>query len=393
MFSFYEKLSKELSSMKEQGVYKHFHTLTSPQGPSVTMQGRGEVIVLSSNNYLGLANHPELIAAGKNTIDKLGCGTASVRFICGTFDIHHQLEQKIAQFVGTQAAVSYMSCWNANTGLFATFLGEEDIVISDSLNHASIIDGCRMAIKAKRAVYAHDNMTELENLLKENQNSQIKMIVTDGVFSMEGHIAKLPDIVALSKKYNAITVVDDSHATGVLGKTGRGTAEHYGMLGEVDIITGTFGKALGGAAGGFIAGKKEVIEYLHQKSRPQLFSNALPPAIAAISHKAIEVLDKNPSLLQTLHENTSYFRTKIKELGYKPLDGNTPIVPIIVGDTALAISLSEKLLENGVFVTGFGYPVVPKGEARLRVQISAALTQDLIDKALLAFQKVSKFLS
>jgi glycine C-acetyltransferase len=313
-----------------------------------------------------------------------------VRFICGTFDIHRTLEERIANFLGTEASLTYVSCWNANTGLFPTICNEGSAIVSDELNHASIIDGVRLASKARRERYKHSNMQELEEKLIAVQDCFPIVVVTDGVFSMEGDTANLPQIVELAKRYGAITVVDDSHGTGVMGKTGRGTIEHYGLTGQVDIVTGTLGKALGGAAGGFVAGSAALIDTLIQKSRPQLFSNALPATVACSALEAIEYLDTHPDLVQRLRTNTEYFRDGLKLLGYKPLEGESAIVPIIVGETSFAIAMSDRLLKKGVFVTGFGYPVVPEGAARIRVQISAALTVDEMNRALAAFESVGK---
>jgi glycine C-acetyltransferase len=354
------------------------------------MEEAGDVIVLSSNNYLGLADNPEVVEAGKRGLDKYGAGTASVRFICGTFDIHRILEQRIAEFLGTEAALSYVSCWNANTGLFPTICDEGSAIVSDELNHASIIDGVRLASKARRERFKHGDMSELEAKLRSVQGCFPIVVVTDGVFSMEGDLAKLPGIVELAKRYGAIVVVDDSHGTGVMGATGRGTIEHYGLTGQVDVITGTLGKALGGAAGGFVAGSAALIDTLIQRSRPQLFSNALPATVACSSLAAIEYLASHPQLVRDLREKTRYFRDGLKRIGYKPLESESAIVPIIVGQTAFAIAISDKLLKAGVFVTGFGYPVVPEGTARIRVQISAALTKDEMDRALSAFERVGR---
>ncbi|HTZ54491.1 MAG TPA: glycine C-acetyltransferase [Candidatus Acidoferrum sp.] len=385
--AFDASLQKELNALKAAGTYKHLRHLTTPMAPEVHMEEAGDVIVLSSNNYLGLSDQPEVIEAGIEGLRKYGAGTASVRFICGTFDIHRTLEERIASFLGTQASLTYVSCWNANTGLFATVCGEGSAIISDELNHASIIDGVRLASKAKRAVYKHGDMADLEAILRQaqdNKNSPI-VVVTDGVFSMEGSLAKLPEIVALCKKYGAVSVVDDSHGTGVMGKTGRGTIEHFGLTGEVDIITGTLGKALGGAAGGFVAGSAALVDMLIQRSRPQLFSNALPATVACSSLAAIDYLDAHPELVDKLRENVAYFREGLVKLGFKPLDGPSAIVPIIVGETSKAIAMSDRLLKSGVFVTGFGFPVVPEGTARIRTQLSAALTKDEMDRALAAF--------
>jgi glycine C-acetyltransferase len=385
--AFDASLRKELDALKIAGTYKHLRHLTTPMAPEVHMEEAGDVIVLSSNNYLGLSDQPEVIEAGIQGLRKYGAGTASVRFICGTFDIHRTLEDRIAAFLGTEASLTYVSCWNANTGLFATICGEGSAIISDELNHASIIDGVRLASKAKRAVYKHDDMADLEARLRQAQadNASPILVVTDGVFSMEGSLAKLPEIVALCKKYGAVSVVDDSHGTGVMGKTGRGTIEHFGLTGEVDIITGTLGKALGGAAGGFVAGSAALIDMLIQRSRPQLFSNALPATVACSSLAAIDYLDKHPELVEKLRDNVAYFRAGLLKLGFKPLDGPSAIVPIIIGETAQAIAMSDKLLKSGVFVTGFGFPVVPEGTARIRTQLSAALTKEEMDRALAAF--------
>lgn len=386
--AFEEKLRTDLDALKKAGTYKHLRHLTTPMASEVHMEEAGDVIVLSSNNYLGLADRPEVIAAGKEGLEKYGAGTASVRFICGTFDIHRRLEGRIASFLGTQAALTYVSCWNANTGLFPTICDEGSAILSDELNHASIIDGVRLASKARRERYKHSDMAQLEEKLKGVTGSFPIVIVTDGVFSMEGDLAKLPEIVPLAKRYGAITVVDDSHGTGVMGTTGRGTIEHYGLTGQVDVITGTLGKALGGAAGGFVAGSDALIDTLIQRSRPQLFSNALPATVACSSLEAIEYLDGHPELVAQLHEKTEYFRAGLKRIGYAPLDTESAIVPIIVGETAFAIAMSDKLLKAGIFVTGFGYPVVPEGTARIRVQISAALTMEEMDRALAAFERV-----
>lgn len=385
------RLQAELDQLKRDGVYKRLNFLGSPQASRVTMEGRGEVLILSSNNYLGLCNVPEVVAAGKRALDDFGAGTGSVRFICGTFTIHRELEASLAQFVGCESSLTYASCWNANEGLCPTLLGEQDIVISDQLNHASIIDSIRLAktiTKCQTAVYRHSDMADLEDKLKEARRARLRLIFTDGVFSMEGDIARLPDIVALARRYDAVVAVDDSHATGVLGRTGRGSTEHYGMVGDVDVITSTLGKALGGAAGGFTAGTATLTDYLTQRSRPQLFSNALPPTVAASALAAVRHIERHPELVARLHENARYFRAQLAALGFRPLPGETPIVPVILGETAKALELSDRLLEEGVFVTGFGYPVVPQGHARVRCQVSAAHTREDLDFALQAFKRV-----
>jgi glycine C-acetyltransferase len=387
--TFEQRLAADIEKLKAAGTYKTLRHLTTPMAPEVHMEEAGDVIVLSSNNYLGLSDEPSVIEAGKHGLDKYGAGTASVRFICGTFDIHRTLEERIAEFLKTEASLTYVSCWNANTGLFPSICDEGSAILSDELNHASIIDGCRLASKSRRERYKHGDMNDLEEKLKAVQGCSPVLIVTDGVFSMEGSIAKLPQIVELAKKYNAVTVVDDSHGTGVMGKTGRGTIEHFGLEGQIDIITGTLGKALGGAAGGFVAGSAALIDTLIQKSRPQLFSNALPATVACSALAAIEHLERHPELVDRLRDNVAYFREGLKKLSLKPLEGESAIVPIIVGDTAFAISMSDKLLKRGVFVTGFGFPVVPEGTARIRVQISSKLTKEEMDRALKAFDEVA----
>jgi len=389
--SFIAQLQDELGEFKKEGVYKRLNYLDSPQDSRVKMEGRGEVVILSSNNYLGLCDAPEVVQAGKAALDHWGAGTASVRFICGTFTIHRELEAALAKLVGCESALTYVSCWNANEGLCPTVLSEPDFVISDQLNHASIIDSVRLAkaiTKCQTAVYKHSDMADLEDKLKAAAKARRKLIFTDGIFSMEGDIAKLPDLVTLARKYDAVLAVDDSHATGVLGKNGRGTAEHYDMVGEVDIITSTLGKALGGAAGGFTAGPLALTDYLTQRSRPQLFSNALPPTVAASALAAVRHLEAHSALVTNLHQNARYFREQLLSLGFKPVPGETPIVPVILGETAKAIRMSELLLAEGVFVTGFGYPVVPQGHARVRCQLSAAHSREDLDFALGAFKKV-----
>ena len=386
-------LETQIDGLKADKVYKRLNHLESPQGPRVRMEGRGEVIVLSSNNYLGLANEPSVVQAGANALRQFGAGTASVRFICGTFTIHRELETALARFVGTPASLSYVSAWNANEALTPTIVREGDFVVSDALNHASIIDSVRLAksiTKCTTAVYKHSDMDDLREKLASASGAGRRVIWTDGVFSMEGSIAKLPEILQLARDHDAIVVMDDSHATGVLGKTGRGTAEHYGVMGEVDVITSTLGKALGGAAGGFIAGPAALCDMMTQRSRPQLFSNALPPTVAASSLAAVQHAEAHPELVTKLHENSRYFRAAITDAGFTPMPGETPIVPIIVGETSLAIRMSELLLERGVFVTGFGFPVVPQGQARVRCQVSAAHTREDLDEVVAAFVDAGK---
>jgi glycine C-acetyltransferase len=389
--AFTADLKATIDQLKADRVYKRLNYLESPQAARVRMQGRGEVIILSSNNYLGLSNEPAVVEAGVDALRRFGAGTGSVRFICGTFTVHRELEIALARLVGTEASLSYVSAWTANEALTATVVQEGDFVVSDALNHASIIDSIRLAkaiTKCTTAVYKHADMADLKAKLEANRGAKRKLIWTDGIFSMEGSIAPLPDILELARQFDAVVVMDDSHATGVLGKTGRGTAEHFGVLGEVDVITSTLGKALGGAAGGFIASSEALVDMMTQRSRPQLFSNALPPTVAASALASVEFLERHPARVTTLHENARYFREQILAAGFKPLAGETPIIPIIVGETAKAIQMSDMLLEEGVFVTGFGFPVVPQGQARVRCQVSAAHTKDDLDEAVRAFRKV-----
>jgi glycine C-acetyltransferase len=389
--AFAASLDAQLEQFKRDRVYKRLNHLLSPQSAWVEMEGRGRVLILSSNNYLGLCDEPSVIEAGIQGLQTLGAGTASVRFICGTFAIHRELEDALARFVGTEASLSFCSAWNANEGFTATIAEEGDFIISDQLNHASIIDSMRLAkaiSKCTTAVYKHADMTDLRDKLAAARGAKRRIIWTDGVFSMEGAIAKLPDILTLAREHDAVVVVDDSHSTGVLGKTGRGTAEHFGVFGEVDVITSTLGKALGGAAGGFVAGPRALPDYLTQRARPQLFSNALPPTIAASALAALRFVEAHPERVEQLRSNTLYFREQITEAGFQPLAGETPIVPIILGETAAAIQMSDQLLGEGVFVTGFGYPVVPQGQARVRCQISAAHTREDLDIAVGAFKRV-----
>jgi len=391
--NFTRELQGALEGFKRDQVYKRLNFLTSPQSARVKMEGRGEVLILSSNNYLGLCDEPSVIQAGKDALDRYGAGTGSVRFICGTFTVHRELEAALARFVGTESALSYVSAWNANEGLTATVVEEGDFVVSDALNHASIIDSVRLAkaiTKCTTAVYKHADLDDLKAKLVQAKGARRRIIWTDGIFSMEGDIAPLPGILQLAREHDAIVVMDDSHATGVLGATGRGTAEHHGVLGEVDVITSTLGKAVGGAAGGFTAGSAALTDYLTQRSRPQLFSNALPPTVAASSLQAVRVIERHPERVAKLHENARYFRAAITEAGFTPLAGETPIVPIIVGETALAIRISELMLEEGVFVTGFGFPVVPQGHARIRCQLSAGHTTADLDAAVGAFKRVGR---
>jgi glycine C-acetyltransferase len=386
-------LEAKLQQLRDDKVYKRLNYLDSPQSGRVQMEGRGEVLILSSNNYLGLAAEPAVVNAGVDALHRYGAGTASVRFICGTFTVHRALEEGLARFVGTEASMSYVSAWNANEGFTATVVEEGDLVLSDALNHASIIDSIRLAksiTKCQTGVYKHVDLDDLRAKLSAGRSAKRRIIWSDGVFSMEGSIAPLPDLITIAREHDAVLVIDDSHATGVLGRTGRGTAEHFGVLGDVDVITSTLGKALGGAAGGFVAGSAALCDYLTQRSRPQLFSNALPPTVAASSLAAVEFIEAHPERVQTLRGNAQYFRERIVEVGFSPLPGETPIIPIIVGETAAAIEMSELLLAEGVFVTGFGFPVVPQGEARVRCQISAAHTRADLDEAIAAFVRVGR---
>jgi glycine C-acetyltransferase len=386
-------IAAKLDQLKADKVYKRLNHLASPQGAWVEMEGRGKVLILSSNNYLGLCNEPSVVDAGIEGLKKFGAGTGSVRFICGTFTVHRELEQALARFVGTESSMSYVSAWNANEGLTATVVEEGDFVVSDALNHASIIDSIRLAksiTKCTTAVYRHGDLDDLVEKLRANKGAKRRLIWTDGVFSMEGSIAKLPELLQIAREHDAVVIVDDSHATGVLGRTGRGTPEHFGLLGEVDVITSTLGKALGGAAGGFVAGSSALCDMLTQRSRPQLFSNALPPTVASSALASVRFIEEHPERVTRLRDNTRYFRERIVEAGLKPLAGETPIVPIIVGETADAIRMSDLLLDEGVFATGFGFPVVPQGQARVRCQISAAHTTDDLDVAVRALTAVAR---
>ena len=391
--SFVHDLQARIDQLKADGVYKRLNHLASPQSAWVEMEGRGRTLILSSNNYLGLCDEPSVVQAGIDGLKKFGAGTGSVRFICGTFTVHRELEQALARFVGTEASMSYVSAWNANEGLTATIVEAGDFVVSDELNHASIIDSMRLAksiTKCTTAVYKHSDLDDLVAKLEANTGARRRLIWTDGVFSMEGSIARLPELLQVARDHDAIVVMDDSHATGVLGKTGRGTAEHFGVVGEVDVITSTLGKAVGGAAGGFVAGAAALCDMLTQRSRPQLFSNALPPTVAASALQAIRVIEREPERVQRLRDNAVYFRGQLEEAGFKPLAGETPIVPIIIGETAAAIQMSEQMLAEGVFVTGFGFPVVPQGTARVRCQVSSAHSRDDLDFAINAFKLVGK---
>jgi glycine C-acetyltransferase len=387
------RFREELEQLRSAGTYKTLRHLAGPTGPVVDLEDKKEVLLLCSNNYLGLANHPEVISAGEHALQTYGAGTGSVRFICGTFSIHEQIEQALARFFKTESALTYVSCWNANEGVIPTLLGEGDAVISDSLNHASIIDAIRLTRNVARGIYAHADMDDLRAKLKEHEGARTRLIVTDGVFSMEGDLAPLATICQLADEHNALVMVDDSHGTGVLGQTGRGTAEHFGVMDRVDVLTSTLGKALGGAAGGFVCASRTIVDYLIQRSRPQLFSNALPPTVGGSALKALEILEHEPERVSRLRENAAWLRAELRDLGYQPLESESAIVPIIVGDTALAIRLSKILYEeHGVFVIGFGFPVVPEGTARLRLQLSAAHTREHLQRAVEAFASLRSHL-
>ncbi len=381
-------LSSELDTMSSAGTLKRELALKGPQGAVVDVEGIGEVIMLTSNNYLGLADHPAIVEAAEKAERDYGYGLASVRFICGTQTIHRQLEEKIAEFFGTEDTILYGSCWNANEGLFQTITTDEDAIISDELNHASIIDGVRLA-KARKERYKNRDLADLRRALEATKDARNKVVMTDGVFSMEGSLAPLPELVDITREYGAFFVVDESHGTGVLGKTGRGTAEELGVFGKIDAYTSTLGKALGGSHGGFTTGPKVLVEYLRQKSRPYLFSNTLPPAVVMGSIAAIDLVQKDTSFVERLHENTRYFRSQLTAKGVTVREGIHPIVPIIIGDTAKAIAMSKELLRRGVYVSGFGFPVVPQGQARLRCQISAAHTREQLDRAIAAIVEVA----
>ena len=386
-----EHLQAEIKDIKENGLYKKERIITSPQGAAIKINTGQEVLNFCANNYLGLSSHPEVIQAAKDAMDTHGFGMSSVRFICGTQDIHKELEQKVADFYGTEDTILYAACFDANGGIFEPLLSAEDAIISDSLNHASIIDGVRLC-KAARYRYENGNMDDLEKQLQEanEKGTRFKLIVTDGVFSMDGLVAPLDKICDLADKYDAMVMVDECHATGFIGKSGIGTMEEKGVLGRIDIITGTFGKALGGAMGGYTTGKKEIIDLLRQRSRPYLFSNSLAPSIVGASIKVFDMLKNDTSLRDKLEENTKYFKEKMKSAGFDIIDGDSAIVPVMLYDAKLAQEMADQLLEEGIYVIGFFFPVVPKGKARIRVQLSAAHDREHLDKAVNAFTKVGK---
>ncbi|MFZ6050410.1 glycine C-acetyltransferase [Halocola ammonii] len=387
-----EHLQQELENIKEEGLFKKERVITTPQDAVIGLDSGKEVINFCANNYLGLSSHPKVMEAAKKAIDTHGFGMSSVRFICGTQDIHKELEKKIADFHETEDTILYAAAFDANGGVFEPILTKEDAIISDSLNHASIIDGVRLC-KAARYRYENSNMADLEEQLKAAEGARFKVIVTDGVFSMDGYVAKLDEICDLADKYDAMVMVDDCHATGFIGKTGRGSIELKNVMGRVDIITGTLGKALGGAMGGFTTGRKEIIEMLRQRSRPYLFSNSLAPSIVGASIAVFDLLNETTELRDTLEANTKYFKDKIREAGFDIKDGDSAIVPVMLGDAKLSQKMADALLEEGIYVIGFFYPVVPKGQARIRVQLSAAHTREHLDKAVNAFVKVGKDLN
>ena len=386
--NFVSRISSELEEIRSAGLYKNERIITSEQGAEIEVNGK-TVLNFCANNYLGLSSHPKVIEAAKKVIDERGYGLSSVRFICGTQDIHKELEKKLAEFLGTEDTILYAAAFDANGGIFEPLFGEEDAIISDTLNHASIIDGVRLC-KAQRYRYEHNNMADLENKLKETAGLRSRIIVTDGSFSMDGTIAKLDEICDLADKYDAIVMIDESHSSGFLGKTGRGTHEYRGVMGRIDIITGTLGKALGGASGGFTSGKKEIIEMLRQRSRPYLFSNTVAPSIVGASIVVLQMLSETTELRDKLEKNTKYFRTKMTEAGFDIKPGDHPIVPIMLYDAVLAQTFAAKLLEEGIYVIGFFFPVVAKGQARIRVQLSAAHEPEHLDKAIAAFTEIGK---
>lgn len=386
--SFKKAIDAQLDEIRKAGLYKRERQLLGPQD-GVIRVAQGEVINLCANNYLGLANHPDVVQAAADGLKSHGYGMASVRFICGTQDQHKRLEQALSQFFGTEDSILYTSCFDANTGLFETLLDERDAIISDALNHASLIDGIRLC-KAKRLRYAHADMKELETALQEAVSCRLRLIATDGVFSMDGDLARLDRITELADRYDAAVVVDDSHATGVLGQNGRGTPDHFGVADRVDLITSTLGKSMGGASGGFTTGRKEIIELLRQRSRPYLFSNALPPALTAAALKALKLVAQGEHLRKSLREHAAFFRKSLESLGFTLVPGEHPIIPVMLGDAALATRMADRLLEEGIYVIGFSYPVVPKGQARVRIQISAAHTREQLEQAVASFARVGR---
>lgn len=387
-----QDLQSQLESITKQGLYKSERVIASPQAPHLRLTDGRELLNFCANNYLGLSNHPVIIQSAQLALERWGFGLSSVRFICGTQEIHKELERRLSDFLGTEDTILFSSCFDANGGVFEPLFDEQCAIISDELNHASIIDGIRLS-KAQRFRYSHMNMDELQKCLENSAQAKYRIIVSDGVFSMDGHIAPLPQICELAEKYDALVMIDDSHATGYLGQTGRGTAEYYGLLGKIDIITTTFGKALGGASGGCISGRREIVEFMRQRSRPYLFSNSVAPAVIGATLKALEIVQENPDLPRRTIENAHHFRQKIEAAGFDIIPGNTAIIPIMIYDEPLAIKIADLLLEEGIYVIGFTYPVVPRGTARIRVQVSAAHTPEQIDRAVAAFTKVRKSLN
>lgn len=387
--AFLKGLQENIEQLKKDGLFKGERIITSPQQAIIKLASGAEVINLCANNYLGLSDHPDLIAAAKTALDKYGYGMSSVRFICGTQSIHKELEAHLSHFLGMEDTILYSSCFDANGGLFETILGAEDAVISDALNHASIIDGVRLC-KAQRFRYNNNDMADLEAKLIEAKNCRVKLIATDGVFSMDGILANLPAICDLADKYHAFVMVDDSHAVGFMGEHGRGTHEYHHVMDRIDIITGTLGKALGGASGGYTSGRKEIIAWLRERSRPYLFSNTLAPTITAVSVKVLEMLEANQHLIKKVHSNSAYFRREMEKLGFKLVPGDHPIIPVMLGDAKLASTMADAMLKEGVYVVGFSYPVVPHGQARIRTQMSAGHEMIHLDKAIAAFAKVGK---
>jgi glycine C-acetyltransferase len=386
--SFQHVLQEQLEDIRSAGLFKGERQILGPQGASIRV-AQGEVLNLCANNYLGLANHPQIIHAAEEGLHQYGFGMASVRFICGTQDQHKQLEEGISRFLGTEDTILYTSCFDANTGLFETILNEQDAVISDALNHASLIDGIRLC-KAQRYRYAHSDMHELESVLQQAASARVRLIATDGVFSMDGDCAKLDQITELAGQHDAVVLVDDSHATGVLGDQGKGTPTYFGVSENVDLITSTLGKSLGGGSGGFTSGRREIIELLRQRSRPYLFSNALPPVVTAAALKALELVIQGEDLRATIRTHAQFFRSNLKALGFQIIPGDHPIIPVMLGEAELATRVAERLLEEGIYVIGFSFPVVPKGQARIRVQMSAAHTREQLERALQAFEKVGR---
>ena len=390
--AFLDSLHDQTEALKSQGLFKTERLIAGPQQAAIDVRNNGgtqHVLNLCANNYLGLANHPDVLAAAHKALDEYGYGMASVRFICGTQTLHKELEERISQFLGTEDTILYPSCFDANGGLFETLLGPDDAVISDALNHASIIDGIRLC-KAQRFRYRNNDMADLEAQLEAAKDANVRLIVTDGVFSMDGTIANLAAICDLADKYDALTMIDDCHAAGFLGDTGRGTHEYRGVMGRIDIITGTLGKALGGASGGYTAARKEIVAWLRQRSRPYLFSNSVAPIIAASSIAVLDLLERDSSLRDNLHANAAYFRSKMTELGFDLKPGEHPIIPVMLGDAKLATTMADKLLQRGIYVIGFSFPVVPKGEARIRTQMTAGLSRDQLDLAVVAFAEVGR---